>query len=195
MTLHNASGILNIVHGEYLNILKEKSRTSTKLRSSGSVRGWSMIDRFARWSISRTPPCGSSIQTSPGYSEGFNEPEGNERHALVPSCPRLLERPSHGPWSCLGRKRSTKRGAGVKVKGPTIAAECHRVVSEIHECVSRGSTRCVASRRQQLRSHSILHTAYRMTPLPRRKSRCFLRNLFFFSIIILSVYDARVIDF
>lgn len=49
---------------------------------------------------------------------------------------RLLVRPSHGSWSCFGHKRSTKR-AGVKVKGPIIAAECHRIVNEIHECVSR----------------------------------------------------------
>jgi len=80
---------------------------------------WSSIggDRWSSDSRDGTFPgrCGAG---------GFNEPEGNERHAL-PFLPSLVEWPSHGPWSCRGRERSTR--AQVKVKGPTMSsAECHR---------------------------------------------------------------------
>lgn len=110
-------------------------------RSSGCDRGWSMIDQFTWQHVSRT-----SHRASIGKYRGTREDSMNPKETSGSSLSALTswKRPSHGSWSCLGHKRSTKR-AGVKVKGPTIAAECYRIMNEIHEYVSRESTRRVAS--------------------------------------------------
>jgi len=89
-----------------------------------------------------------------------------KRDTLFLSCPHLLERSSHGNLVIVSRTqpRSAKR-AGVKVKEPTIIAECHRIVNE---SAFQGNQR-VMSYCQQLRLRPAF-AAYRMTLLPWEKN-------------------------
>lgn len=128
------------------------------LRSSIGDDQWSIDSRDGTFS----GRCGRRASTwqagVPTREDSMNPKETSG--TLFSSCPYLMKRPSHGPWSCLGHKRSTKR-AGVKVKGPTIAMECHRIVNEIYECVSGGSTCRVASSTAAITS-GFCQRSYRM---------------------------------